>query len=147
MFSKLQTVLVALDNSPRAPSVLEAAIDLAKLSGAELVLFRGVGLPLDLPHDALGVSPSNVPQILERHAREELDKLLALVPEGVRARVVVRPGVPWESICHASRDVNADLIVIGSHGFSGLDRILGTTAARVVNHADRTVVVVRDRPR
>jgi nucleotide-binding universal stress UspA family protein len=38
------------------------------------------------------------------------------------------------------------LIVIGSHGFSGIDRLLGTTAGRVVNHADRSVIVVRDTP-
>jgi nucleotide-binding universal stress UspA family protein len=36
-----------------------------------------------------------------------------------------------------------DLIVIGSHGYDALDRLLGTTAAKVVNHADRSVLVVR----
>ena len=35
------------------------------------------------------------------------------------------------------------LIVIGSHGYGGIDHLLGTTAARVVNHADRPVLVVR----
>jgi nucleotide-binding universal stress UspA family protein len=39
--------------------------------------------------------------------------------------------------------VEAALILIGSHGYSGLDHLLGTTAARVVNHADRSVLVVR----
>jgi len=34
--------------------------------------------------------------------------------------------------------------VIGSHGYGGLDRLLGTTAARVVNHADRNVLIVRN---
>jgi nucleotide-binding universal stress UspA family protein len=39
--------------------------------------------------------------------------------------------------------LDAALVIIGSHGYGGLDRVIGTTAARVVNHADRTVVVVR----
>ena len=39
-----------------------------------------------------------------------------------------------------------DLIVIGSHGYGAIDRVLGTTAAKVVNHADRTVLVVREKP-
>jgi nucleotide-binding universal stress UspA family protein len=43
-----------------------------------------------------------------------------------------------------ARAIGADLIVIGSHGYGGLDRVLGTTAARVVNHADRSVLVVRN---
>ena len=38
---------------------------------------------------------------------------------------------------------NVDLIVIGSHGYGGIDRVIGTTAAKVVNHADRSVLVVR----
>jgi nucleotide-binding universal stress UspA family protein len=36
--------------------------------------------------------------------------------------------------------------VIGCHGYSGLDRVIGTTAGKVVNHADRSVFVVRERP-
>jgi nucleotide-binding universal stress UspA family protein len=40
-------------------------------------------------------------------------------------------------------DENVALIVIGAHGYQGLDRMLGTTAAKVVNHADRAVLVVR----
>jgi nucleotide-binding universal stress UspA family protein len=38
---------------------------------------------------------------------------------------------------------DVDLIVIGSHGYGALDHVLGTTAAKVVNHADRSVLVVR----
>ncbi len=50
---------------------------------------------------------------------------------------------PWDGICRAAREHDADMIVIGSHGYGALDRLLGTTAAKVVNHADRNVLVVR----
>ena len=46
-------------------------------------------------------------------------------------------------ICGAAPTTDAGLIVIGSHGFGSLDRVFGTTAARVVNHADRSTLVVR----
>ena len=52
-------------------------------------------------------------------------------------------GVPWDTICTVAKEDNVDLIVIGSHGYDILDRIVGTTAAKVVNHADRSVLVVR----
>ena len=39
------------------------------------------------------------------------------------------------------------MIVIGSHGYDTLDKVLGTTAAKIVNHADRSVLVVRDADR
>ena len=55
-----------------------------------------------------------------------------------------RDGVAWDAICTAAKEVDADLIVIGSHGYGVIDRLLGTTAAKVVNHADRSVYVVHD---
>jgi nucleotide-binding universal stress UspA family protein len=57
--------------------------------------------------------------------------------------VLVHVGAPWESICRAARENAVDLIVIGSHGVHGIERLLGTTATRVLNHADRSVLVVR----
>jgi nucleotide-binding universal stress UspA family protein len=57
--------------------------------------------------------------------------------------VRVALGAPWEAVCSAAREVSADLILIGSHGYSGIDRLLGTTAAKIVNHADRPVLVAR----
>ena len=51
---------------------------------------------------------------------------------------------PWLPICAAARAYDANLIVVGSHDKHGLsDRLLGTTAANVVNRADRSVLVVR----
>ncbi|HEV3189281.1 MAG TPA: universal stress protein, partial [Polyangiaceae bacterium] len=52
-------------------------------------------------------------------------------------------GTPWEAVCNAARAAGADVIVIGSHGYAGFDRLLGTTAARIVNHAACSVLVVR----
>ena len=67
------------------------------------------------------------------------------LPKGLRVTSVVRTGVAWHVVCAVAAEVNANLIVIGSHGYAGFDRILGTTAERVVNHADRSVLVVRDK--
>ena len=50
---------------------------------------------------------------------------------------------PWDAICAAAIAEDVDAIVIGSHGYDVLDRLTGTTAAKVVNHADRTVIVIR----
>jgi len=53
-------------------------------------------------------------------------------------------GVAWQAICDGAHEQQADLVVIGSHGYSGFDRLLGTTAAKVVNHAQCSVLVVRN---
>ena len=50
---------------------------------------------------------------------------------------------PWQALCMSAQAHEVELIVIGSHGYGGLDRVLGTTASRVVNHALCSVFVVR----
>jgi nucleotide-binding universal stress UspA family protein len=139
----MKKVLVALDGSSRQSDVLGAAIALARMARAELVLFRAVGLPADLPTEALSLSPEQVQALLEGRARRDLDALQKHVTSGVKSSIKVLIGSPWQAIEAAARDENVDMIVIGSHGYSGLDRVLGTTAAKVVNHADRAVLVVR----
>lgn len=141
-----RTILVALDNSPRAAPVLAEAIDLAEKLGGRLVLVRAVGLPHGIPAEAFSESPLRIAELLERHAHEELGQMAREVPPERLAKVVVHVGVPWEVICRTADEENADLIVIGSHGYSGIDKLLGTTAARVVNHTTRSVLVVRDKP-
>jgi len=140
----MKKLLVCLDGSPRETSVLHAAIALARNSGAQLLLFRSFGIPAELPAEAYSMALDAVPKLLEQHARAALEALEKTVPAELRGGVRVELGVPWQSIERAATDEDVDLIVIGSHGYQALDRVLGTTAAKVVNHADRSVLVVRD---
>ena len=58
------------------------------------------------------------------------------------------PANPSTEVCQAARDLDADLIVIATHGYSGLSRILlGSTTERIVQHSSCPVLVVRDRQR
>jgi universal stress protein F len=140
----MNKILVCLDASPRAPHVLAAAVDLARRTKAKLTLFRSVGLPPELAHDdVFGVSPNKLVDRLLDTAKEELMRHRADVPDGLVEAVEVRVGTPWDAICSEAKNLHADLIMIGSHGYSGFDRILGTTAAKVVNHAECSVLVVR----
>ena len=113
----MKRVLVALDTSPQAPAVLAAAAKLAETANASLVLFRAVGV-------AFEVAP----------AHAELARLAAaVVPRAHIESVHAAIGTPCEGICSVARDVIADLIAIGG----------GPTAAQVLDHADRNVLVVR----
>jgi nucleotide-binding universal stress UspA family protein len=140
----MKRILVALDSSPRASMVLAAAVGVATGSpGCKLVLFHAIGLPPELPSTVLGYVDGDLKEILAKKARADLDVLAATVPEGMLERVEVLIGVPWEAICREATLRSADLIVIGSHGYGVIDRFLGTTAAKIVNHTDRSVLVVR----
>jgi nucleotide-binding universal stress UspA family protein len=126
--------------------VLERAAAIAASLGAELFLFRAVGLPPELPTDAYRMAPNDLVEIWRNDAVRELGRLTTSLPPGLVAHTVVRIGSPWSAICSAARELAVDLIVLGSHGYSGVDHLLGTTAAKVVNHADRSVLVVRPTP-
>jgi nucleotide-binding universal stress UspA family protein len=139
----MEKILVGLDGSRQEKEILGAAIALGRRTGAKLVLFRSVGVPYAIPLEALAMTPQDLSLLLSRQAKADLERLEADVPAELRAGVRVATGTPWDAICRAAQEEQADIIVIGSHGYGAIDRLLGTTAAKVVNHADRSVLVVR----
>lgn len=80
-------------------------------------------------------------------ARKQLDRLVARARvAGVRAEGLLRTGVPHEAIVRAARARHADLLVIGTHGRTGLARLfLGSVASRVLALAPFPVLTVRGR--
>lgn len=138
----MKKILVGLDGSPRSDGVLAFAESLARATGAKLVLFRSVWIPPEMML-AWPASDEALESALRTEAQKYLDARAGKVPGELLDAVRVSIGVPWRAMCQAALDENADLIVIGSHGYSGIDHLLGTTAARIVNHADRSVLVVR----
>jgi len=139
----MKRILVGLDGSPRATDVLAAAIAMARSRGARLVLLRAVGLPAEVPQDFWKTTEEPLLDVLKKHAEQYLREELANVPNEVASGIEVGVGAPWQVVCDAARRDQVDLVVIGSHGYSGLDRLLGTTAAKVVNHVTCSVLVVR----
>lgn len=142
----MKRILVGLDGSPRAPGILAAAIAIGRAQGARVVLFRSVGLPPDVPQDFWKTTEEPLLHLLERRAKQYLDEQAAKVPLEVFGGVETAVGVPWQGVCEMARTLKADLVVIGSHGYAGFDRLLGTTATKVVNHAHCSVLVVREPP-
>jgi nucleotide-binding universal stress UspA family protein len=143
----MHRILVGLDASPRSKGVLDAALDLAQRTGSRLILMRAVGIPVEIPPEAYVLPPSSLEDLLRNEAQRYIDKEAERVPKELLGGTKVAVGTPWQAICTAAQEENVDLVMIGSHGYHGLDRLIGTTAAKVVNHADRSVLVVRDAPR
>jgi universal stress protein A len=64
---------------------------------------------------------------------------------GLQAEPLLRHGNPYEEIVKAAKEFAVDLIVIGSHGYTGLGRlVLGSTADRVLQYAPCPVLIVKD---
>jgi nucleotide-binding universal stress UspA family protein len=139
----MKRILVCLDASPRANSVLQTATDLAQRTGAKLVLLRSVGLPAEIDQEFYVHAATSMTDMLVGKAKSDLHAMAQSVPAGLIEAFEVHIGTPWDTICREAVARDCDLVVLGSHGYSGMDRILGTTAAKVVNHCERSVLVVR----
>jgi universal stress protein F len=140
----MKTILVGLDASPRADGVLDEGIALARKLGAQLIVLRVCTVPVSLPTQLYAVSADMLPSVLVENTRQALVRQIERVPRELLAEACVELGTPWQRICDVAKSKNVDLILIGAYGYSLLDRMIGTTASRVVNHADRSVLVVRN---
>jgi universal stress protein F len=139
----MKTILVGLDGSARAAAVLDGAVAIGRAQNARLLLLRSVGLPADVPQDFWKTTDEPLLEVLKLRAKHYLTEEGAKVPPELLEGIETHVGAPWQGICEVARNRGVDLVVIGSHGYSGVDRLIGTTAAKVVNHAPCSVLVVR----
>ncbi len=139
----MKKILVGLDGSTRSQVVLDESLSLAKLTGAKVLLMRAIGLPPAMPPHVWALEEGSLMDALRHDAEKYLATCAATVPPALLLGTSAAIGVPWQAVCDEAKKQDVDLIMVGSHGYSGVDRLLGTTAAKVVNHADRSVLVVR----
>jgi nucleotide-binding universal stress UspA family protein len=141
-------ILHATDFSNASRPAFARAVVLAKRNRAQLTLLY-VADPFEPVPDGT-VSPPTYPALLKsarEHGRKGLARLVARAADaGVRATAVVRAGTPWAEIVRAARGLRADMLVIGTHGRTGLSRLLiGSVASRVIALAKCPVLTVGPR--
>lgn len=140
-------ILVPLDGSEMAKTALGQAEKLAKTFDAEILLFQVV------PFMPIYGSPELVtPLIVDEKQKEAVEKYLANLTEelrkrGLRVSAMVRTGqqVALEIIDFA-KEAGADLIVMCTHGRSGITRwVLGSVALKILTRAETPVLLIRSK--
>lgn len=138
-------ILYATDFSPASTPAFEEAVGLARLAGASLVILHVLNpvLPFILDTEAR----SHVLSTVRADAREALRKAVeAAKRRGVAATGLLRVGEPRDEIVHQAQRHRADLIIIGTHGRTGLKRaLLGSVATGIVSGSPIPVLSVRER--
>jgi universal stress protein A len=139
-------VLCPCDFSPSSRAALATATSIARRFDAELVLVHVIE-PLLFPveYGLVTAPPFDLEEQAAGNARRELDTLLSTIGKGLKsARAEVLFGLPWQQILDCQQQTRADLVVIGTHGHTGLKHLLlGSTAERVVRHASVPVLTVK----
>jgi nucleotide-binding universal stress UspA family protein len=142
---QIKKLLVPIDFSDLSKAALPWAASLATQFNAELVLLHVEEIfPIDYLLGRELMSHTMVP--LMKQAKAELKDLAKGLCKTTSANIsaVVRAGKPFEEICHAAKELAADMIVLTTHGHTGLKHVwLGSTAERVVRHAHCPVLVAR----
>ncbi len=142
----LKKILCPIDHSDCSKEALKYAVSLAMKDEAKLYLLHVIDIRSF--NDSL-VTMS--PQIPDKETLEQLRiKLLDCIPEEIRddmdVEAVVLQGVPFAEIISTAREKEADMIVIGSHGRTGISHMmLGSVSEKVVRKAPCPVLTVRKR--
>lgn len=135
-------ILVGLDLTPESKTVLNKVEQLARQFSAQVSLVHVIE-PLtfayagDLPIDLMDTQ-----QVLQEHAQTKLNELVQQSPMEIASSTVV-VGPTAHEIRQIANDVNADLLVVGSHGRHGIALLLGSTASDLLHGAEIDVLAVR----
>jgi nucleotide-binding universal stress UspA family protein len=143
-FKDIRKILVPTDGSDPSLRAAEYAISIAKLIGAQILVVFVVD---DVVLDQMAKITEREPA--ERELREDgkgyIKYVLSLADKaGVKASSIMEEGRPFERILRTAKDSNSDLIVMGTYGRRGTDRILiGSVAERIIEYASCPVLVVK----
>ncbi|MCX5874941.1 MAG: universal stress protein [Deltaproteobacteria bacterium] len=134
-------IMVGYDGTKFSDCALKEAMALAKESGAKLLLMSAP--EIDIEFQAMAPEAN---ALMEKKARTDLDMAAAKVKKAglsCETKIVVTTSTQ-EALVETAKKNKVDLIVLGTHGRTGLVRLLmGSTTARVIGHAHCNVLVVR----
>jgi nucleotide-binding universal stress UspA family protein len=145
-----KTILVPHDFSSSANHAAAIARDEAKTHGSRILLLHVIDLPHQMPPDTAivpepGAAPISVKDYAVSKAEEHLlDIAQRLGKDGVSATTFIRVGNPVDEINQFAKDNGVDLVVMGTHGRSGLKHmLLGSVTERVVRSSKAPVLTIR----
>lgn len=141
----IRKILVPLDFSEPSHQALHYAKVFAEQFGADVTLIHVVEpmlYPAELGYVPLATQDLDQQRMDELKAR--LNQLATHLGKGTQVDTILRLGRSWREICDVAQDGKFDLLIIATHGYTGLKHaLLGSTAERVVRHAPCPVLTVR----
>lgn len=140
------TILVAIDFSDSSDNAFQLALSMAQKYTAHLVILHVINEPIDLrgfyvPH----ISYEKLEEEIVEGAEKMMQSFCRLhLDDFSDFKTTIVPGMPHEQILQQAEEAGADLIILGTHGRTGLDHVLfGSTAEKVVRKSKFPVLTVR----
>ncbi len=142
----IRKILLAVDFGAASEAATLRATELARVFDAEITVLHVYEAPVYAyphpPHPLLDVDA--ISASLERRAQAGVDVIVRQIAHHTgRVSGFVRQGSAWRNINDVAREVDADLVVMGTHGRTGVDRVLiGSVAEKVVRTSPVPVLIV-----
>lgn len=140
----MKKILIATDGSPSAQEAVEFGLELATEQDAEVTVIHVAPVLDNWFAEGIGM-PSARPHQIGEADRACLEQALELAKErGISAKLELLSGLPVDEIVAHADSIDADLIVVGSHGRGAVaSALLGSVSRGVLHEARRPVLVVR----
>jgi universal stress protein A len=144
---QIKTILCPIDFSEISANAMEYAVFLASHHHAGLLLLHVVEHLQEFEHyQILVLTPQELAEKMEKQAYEELNRLTEQIKKTVKVETAVRQGKPFVEIIKEAKEKDMDLIVMASHGRTGVSHMLmGSVAEKVVRKAHCPVLIVRNK--
>lgn len=142
----IKTILFPTDFSQGARAAMEYAVSMAKDCQARLILLYVIqDISIAEWYIPSSLSAADLIEDMQKSATKEMEKWVAEAKQQVKeVDSLVLRGVPFVEIIETAKNKDADMIVIGTHGRTGIDHMLfGSTAEKVVRKAPCPVLTVR----
>ena len=143
---QIKSIIVPIDFSEYSKSALKYAIDFAKQFNAKMYLIYVVE-PIIYPADfSMGqVAIPSADLDIQSRASEELMSLAKTIGSGIYTETIIRTGKPFVEIIDTAKEMDIDLIIMATHGHTGVEHLLfGSTAEKVVRKAPCPVLTLRE---
>jgi len=150
----IKKILVSYDGGSQAQKALSAAIEIAEKGGAELHLVAAYSVPMiyqgTVGTDVIYPDNAMIIKYLYEHNHAQLEKYVAEAAErvkshGIEITTAILDGSPGRTIIQYAEEHGIDLIAIGSHNRTAVDRFfLGSVSNYVLHHAKALVLIARE---
>jgi nucleotide-binding universal stress UspA family protein len=141
----MKPIVLATDGSPSAARATKLAVELARETGARLYVVAAWHAPLTIYSSASMMAIPDLDAAEIKRATEAARAAVGLAEaDGVDAKSFVRNGEPVEMILQTAKGCDASLVVVGSHGWGPIRRLVfGSVSTGLLHHAPCPVLVVR----
>ena len=147
MIPNIKKILVPIDFSDYSKSALKYAVNFCNSFNAEMTLIYVVEPVIYPPDFSMGqIAIPSVNTEWDERAKQELEKLAKEeIPSGLTVNTLIKTGKPFIEIIETAGELDIDLIIIATHGRTGVEHILfGSTAEKVVRKAPCPVLTLRE---